>query len=86
MVFKSSPPPAILYILHYYAQKRGVADLILTLPKISDHIRTIACSAITRLSVVGITFPSQFCRIQQPKPNQEVKGSGVGQGTSGTAA
>ncbi|KRX65906.1 hypothetical protein T09_6283 [Trichinella sp. T9] len=36
MVFKSPPPPpppAILYILHYCAQKRGVAGLILTLPK-----------------------------------------------------
>ncbi|XP_003381349.1 protein BTG2 [Trichinella spiralis] len=53
--------------------KRGVAGLILTLPKSSDHIRTIACSAMTRLSV-------------QPKPNQEVKGSGVGQGTSGKQA
>ncbi|KRY52318.1 hypothetical protein T03_12576 [Trichinella britovi] len=62
MVFKSSPPPplpAILYILHYCAQKRGVAGLILTLPKshcsmchsMSTHV-TIACSAMTRLSVV----------------------------------
>ncbi|KRZ54171.1 hypothetical protein T02_325 [Trichinella nativa] len=61
MVFKSSPPPpppAILYILHYCAQKRGVAGLILTLPKnhcsmchsMSTHV-TIACSAMTLLSV-----------------------------------